>query len=406
MAKSGTFLQVAEDQEGAAPRLVTEFDGLPIRAGFVSSSNSTTTALADAATFTGGWEDVAGFDSVVIAAKTDQDGYFTTQFSPDGVNIDSTLTRQYRTAQIEAPHRFTITRRYVRVTFTNNSGSAQTYLRLQTMYGSKAELNAPTDSVLAQDFDATVTRPTNFIYEVALSRRQGWNTWNKWGYNGQIDATTATVWSAGGTFVRMPTAATLDVTSSSVNDTAAGTGAQSIVITGVDANYDEVIEVVALNGTTIVTTTNSYLGVNRMAVYAAGSGGFNDGTINAVVTTGGTTQAQIPANEGSTQQAIFFVPRAHTALMDWMYLNVVKTSGGGKPLVTFKVFVVSLVSGATYEVFRDTIDVALENHLELTPSQPFVVGEKSLIYLQATTDTTATACSGRFSLVTVRAVTA
>lgn len=142
----------------------------------ISEVNSTTETLVGGATFTGVGEDVSQYDSVVVSVKADQDGTFTVQFSNDNVNWDSTLTRYYRVNQIEAPHRFTVTRKFCRVTFTNTSAQALTYLRIQTSYGLKNNLNAPTDSTLAQDFDSTVVRPTDFRYEVALGKRQGYTT--------------------------------------------------------------------------------------------------------------------------------------------------------------------------------------------------------------------------------------
>lgn len=369
----------------------------------VLDSNSSTTLLTDTSVFTGDWEDVSEHGVIGVAVKTDQNGTFSVQFSPDGVNQDSTLTRYYRTNQIEAPHSFTITRKYARVVFTNDSGSDQTYFRLQTMLGGKPALNAPADSTLAQDFDSTPVRPTEFKYEVAEGLRQGYNTWNKWGYNADVDAGPETVWSFGGLFAELTSASTLDVVSTSTDDDASpATGAQSVIIYGIDGDHEEITEVVQLDGTTAATTTASFLGVNRVALYLAGSGGVNAGDINVTATTGGSNQAQIPAGEGSTQQALAFIPNKHKALMDWLYINVVKTSGGGNPLVTIKMWVTSLVSGARYEVFRSNIDTQRSNHVELRPQQPFIVGEKSLIEMEATTDTANTAVSVRFSYITVR----
>lgn len=369
-------------------------DGL----GKIDDNNSSSSALNAGNTFTGTWTDVSGFSSVVVAVATDQDGSFSVQYSTDATNVDSTLTRYYRTGKINVPHRFTNTRRYMRVVFTNDSASNQTYFRLQTELGDKEDLNAPLDSTLAQDFDATVVRPTDFFNEVAQGVRQGWTTWNKWGYNPDIDTAAAEdIWSIGGTFTQLSSAETMDLVSTSANDTSAGTGARSVIIYGVDANYMEQTEVVTLNGTTPVTTSNTWLGINRVAIYLAGSTGYNEGDINVTATTATTNQAQIPATEGSTQQALFFVPAQQQAYLDWMLINIVKTSGGATPTVTVKMYVTSLVSNSRYEVFRHIVDTSVENTVELTPSQPFVVGEKSLIKVQAETDQNNTAVSVRFS---------
>jgi len=59
------------------------------------------------------------------------------------------------------------------------------------------------------------------------------------------------------------------------------------------------------------------------------------------------------------------------------------------------------VSGSRYDVMTDYMDVSIENAHQYTPSQPFVVGEKSLIEFEVTTDTDNTAGTVRFSLVEV-----
>ncbi len=69
-----------------------------------------------------------------------------------------------------------------------------------------------------------------------------------------------------------PTAATaLEFVSDSVNDTAAGTGAREITVWGIDANYDELIQVIATNGTTAVPIPVSLLRVYRWKVTASGT---------------------------------------------------------------------------------------------------------------------------------------
>ncbi len=394
---------------GRPPTKMTIDNEVVLNDSFVSEANSTTTPLASGATFTGTWTDALKYPSVIVSTRTDQNGTWTVQFSPDGVNVDSTLTRYYHTDHIEVPHRFTMTRRYFRVTFTNTSASDQTYIRLQTILGPQEELNIPVDAVMAQDYDATSVRPTNFIYEVALGRRQGATTWNKWGYNADIDtASEETIWSPGGRITPLTTASTLTVVSSSANDDGdpAGTGARSIIVYGIDANRLSQTEVVTLNGTTNVVTSTTWLGINRIAIYLAGSLGVNDGTITATATTGGSTQAQIPAGQGSSQQAVFFTQANHQALADWLLINVNKIAGGTQPVVTIKAWVYSLVSGSRYEVFRHVIDTAVENSVELKPSQPFIIGEKSLLEFTATTDTNNTVASIRFSIIEFRDVDA
>lgn len=369
--------------------------------GGESATNSSTELLTNGSTFTGEWEDVSNYDSIIVALKTDQDGLLTVQYSPDGTNIDSSLTRYYRTSQIEPPHRFTNTRMYYRVLFENNSGSDQTYFRLQTMLKVTSQnLNIPVDSTMSQDYDAISTRPTDYTTEVALGRRQGSTTWNKFGYNEDVDAASAEIIASyGGTHTHLTSGETLDIVSDSTDDTnSSGTGLRLAVIYGVDSNWDEVIEVIAMNGTTTVTSINSYLGVNRLTIYTSGSSESNVGTITATATTSGNTMAQMPAGQGTTQQCIFYIPRNHQFITTWLYLSAIKSSGGGNPSVTFKGYVYSDVVQSKFEVYRDSIDTSGGGErIELKPAEPFIIGEKSILWFEAETTSNNTSVRGRFS---------
>ena len=368
--------------------------------GEISSVNSTSTLIATGDNFTGVWEDVSKFESVVVAVKTDQDGYFEIQFSPDGINQDSTLTRYYRTSQIEAPHRFTITRQYFRVVFYNNSGTNQTYCRLQTILGLRGDLNSPLDSTLSQDFDSISVRPSDYHSEVALNRRQGATTWNKFGYNVDVDIGTEIIASWGGTYQFLTTGETIDIVSSSTADDGdpAGTGVNSIVVYGVDENWDSQTVVYTMNGTTTVTSAESWIGINRVAVFLSGSGRTNAGTITATATSSGYTMAQMPVGVGVTQQMIFFVPQKHIFLAEWLHFTALKISGGGgSPEITFKGQVYSNVNNTIQEVYRGHLDVANANNLDVQPPVPFPISEKSILYFTATTDKDNTSITGRFS---------
>jgi hypothetical protein len=370
--------------------------------GVASLSNNSTTPLNAGAIYTGTGE-LNTYSDVMAFVKTDQDGTLYFDFSIDGTNWDSTLTYYYDTDRINPPHIAVKGYRYFRVRFTNTSASNQTYFRLQTNFGLFNKLTSPSNSIMPEGFDSMAVRPTHYQYEVAMGRRQGRTTWNKFGYNGDLDIGTETIWASGGTFTRINTASTFTVVSSSAQDIlTSGTGAWNVVIYYVDADRLAQTVVVPLNGTTPVVTAVTGLGINRAALFNTGSGDVNAGTITITATTGGTTQATIPAGEGTTQQAIFFTQANHTALMDFLSINVNKISGGGSPRVTVRGWVYSYVSTAKYLVFQQTIDTSVENSFTLNPNQPFVVGEKSIVYFEATTDTNNTIVSCRFSLIEVR----
>jgi hypothetical protein len=121
-----------------------------------SPSNSTITPLTSGSTWTGRWELVAPYNTVTTALKTDQAGTLYMEFSPDGVNADSVLSFDVAASTNEL-HRLTAARLYYRARFTN-SGSNQTYLRLQTLYGDHPLLTSTMNSTISADSDTLATR--------------------------------------------------------------------------------------------------------------------------------------------------------------------------------------------------------------------------------------------------------
>lgn len=131
-----------------------------------------------------------------------------------------------------------------------------------------------------------------FGLQVARGQIQGHSVVQVFGYNPDVDTTEESVWPDGGTVPHPTVASVLKISSSSANDTAAGTGARTVYIEGLDGSYNVVSETVILNGQTAVDTTNSYLYVNSFYVVTAGSGEANAGNINAGT---GTVTAGVPA---------------------------------------------------------------------------------------------------------------
>ena len=123
----------------------------------LSSYNSTTTAIDAGVTYTGDWEDVTRFNSVVVAAKSDVPGTLYMEFSRSGTgNADSTLTYLVA-AGVNEVHRLTVTRPFYRTRYLN-AGTNQATFEITTMYGGYTALAAPLNLALGADADATVTR--------------------------------------------------------------------------------------------------------------------------------------------------------------------------------------------------------------------------------------------------------
>lgn len=161
---------------------------------------------------------------------------------------------------------------------------------------------------------------TSEPFELQVARGQvGWHkTLFKYGYNPLIINVNETIWDGGGIYSYPAAAAVMYVSSSSTADTSAGTGARTVFIQGLDANYNEIDETVTLNGQTQVATTKSFLRVYRAYVVTAGTGGTNAGSIY-IGTSGassgvptGAYYARISVGEGQTLMAVYTVPAGQT----------------------------------------------------------------------------------------------
>lgn len=131
-----------------------------------------------------------------------------------------------------------------------------------------------------------------FGLQVSRGQIQGHSSVIVFGYNPDVDTTEESVWPDGGTVPHPTVASVLKISSSSANDTSAGTGARTVYIEGLNGSYNTVSETVILNGQTEVDTVNSYLYVNNFYVLTVGSGGVNAGNINAGT---GVVTAGVPA---------------------------------------------------------------------------------------------------------------
>ncbi len=142
------------------------------------------------------------------------------------------------------------------------------------------------------------------------------------GENDDVDGADlpTTVWNAkavgGPTQITFPSAAAAaSVVSDDANDTSAGTGARSIALFGVDANYDYQTEIVDMNGVTPVLSTTQFLFVHLacaigVGVNTAGTNGEATNIGNITVSIGGNLIDVIVAGQGQSQTSAIVVPKS------------------------------------------------------------------------------------------------
>lgn len=236
---------------------------------------------------------------------------------------------------------------------------------------------------------SSITRVgTSEPFELQVARGQ--IAWHKplfkFGNNATVGDSLETIWAEGGLYSYLTSATVLKVSSSSTDDTSAGTGARTVQLYGLDGDYNEINELVTLNGQTVVNTTQSFLRINRMIVRSAGSSGANAGVIYAGT---GTVTTGVPANvyasvngvTGSNQSlmALWTVPAGYTAYM--LQYDVSNGTTSNTPAVCKLILAVRPYG----EVFqsKDVKSLTTGMHVEESFAIPQKITEKSDIEVRA-----------------------
>jgi len=130
------------------------------------------------------------------------------------------------------------------------------------------------------------------------------------GFNPDIDSATVPedIWPQGGEVAFSDVAAVIDIVSTSALDTVAGSGARTILLVGVDANFDQITEIVSLNGLTPVATIQLFLFSNTCILQSVGALNANQGIITFSI--GGNLGNVIAVGKGQSQSAAAVFPNA------------------------------------------------------------------------------------------------
>ena len=171
-----------------------------------------------------------------------------------------------------------------------------------------------------------------FELQVARGFIEGHRTVTVFGYNGDVDTSEVTVWPLPSIITHPAAALQMKVSSTSADDTSAGTGARTVVIQGLDANYVEISETVTLNGQTEVLTAQSFLRINYAYVATAGSTNsaagdiyFGTGTVTAGVPA--TVYNIIKYDFNNTVTGHYTVPAGYTGYLSQGLFSAGQASG-------------------------------------------------------------------------------
>jgi hypothetical protein len=210
-----------------------------------------------------------------------------------------------------------------------------------------------------------------FDLQVARGQIDGHDHLDLFGYSAAVGSTAfGPLWegltSSGGNYPFPSTAATLSVASSSVSDTAV-----TMLIDGLDANFEPITESVALNGTTPVITTQLFLRVNSVKTTAGNAVG------NVTFTHTSTVIAKVNAGNGNTQMSVYTVPAGYTLFINYYQADGNTTTTSGAYMNTRQRFVhhpsgvVTVLNQTTYL-----------NNLQIPYTVPYEVLEKTDFEIQ------------------------
>lgn len=321
---------------------------------------STTTPLLSGQTFTSDIVRCDGYTQISTELKADQTGILNGTWYQDAAGTVPlrTFTVPYTPAENINWLSSVVFSEYFQFEFTN-TGPDQTQFHLkvildtQSKHGQLLELESfvPPNSlvnvnrvVLAgktpsgiynniNTNDAGALQVSDFRFDVALGNVPNYSIESKYGQNPDIDTGTEPedIWSNGGNYTGQPiggSAETITITSSSNNDTSAGTGARTVKLYGLDGNFDLQEETVTLNGTAGVTTVNTWRRMYLMEVLTAGSTGANQGTITARHTTT-TSNIFATIQSGINQSAVsaITVPSGYTMYIVKAAIEIARANG-------------------------------------------------------------------------------
>ena len=244
---------------------------------------------------------------------------------------------------------------------------------------------------IAQRTTSLITLVTNvsgdWFQRVGFGLISGYERASGWGNNPDVDTgTLPEVISPLGTSAVpwMNTATSLEILSANAADTAAGTGARTVAVFGLDASYNRVTVTVTLNGVTPVALGTQLVAINQVRVMTQGSGGTNAGLLTVRDAGGGTTRILVPAGRSISQCSGYTVPAGYTLQINRHLASINRTETAGRWITYTGAF--QLWDGTQYGPVILPLDIAVSDTAIATfHAEPgLVLPERSRFWLQVT----------------------
>jgi hypothetical protein len=233
---------------------------------------------------------------------------------------------------------------------------------------------------------------------IARGLIRGASVVHKFGRNPNIGGAPETIWMHGGTYTYLTSVSTVYVSGADAQDSAAGTGARTVTVQGLDADYNEIEETLTVDG---AVSTKSFLRVYRAFVASAGTLQTNKGAVlvSTGASGGGTVLADIGIigtgttfGLGQTQLALYTIPAGKTGYLTNWNVGI----GSYNDTATATLYTRETGNGLIFRT-RDIMDIPGGLH-QRTYTVPFALPEKTDIEIRAIA-TTGTTVSSAFDII-------
>ena len=229
-----------------------------------------------------------------------------------------------------------------------------------------------------------------FELQVVRGQVENHKTVFKFGYNPDINGTEETIWDVGGIYAYPSSAVVMTVTTDA--GTPANDNGVTVIIEGLDGDFNEISDEVTLAGAGTATTTKTFLRVNR--AYVSGS---QAPTGNLNITNGGTTYARITLGENQTLMAMWTVPAGYTGFLD--HVNIATGTTNANQYITAQI-VQRQLGGVFRVMMKQTLGSG--GVADFIIRYPILVPEKTDIEVRAVSSGSNNLISANFSMVYIK----
>jgi len=170
----------------------------------------------------------------------------------------------------------------------------------------------------------------DFLYAVASGQLDNLSLFQTRGNNPDIDAATSEdIIPWGGLYAWQSAAVAMEIISTNAaDDDPAGTGARTVLVTGLDASWNIQTATASMNGVAAVALPGTWRRINQVLVLTVGSSESNVGTISVRVTAGAVIQSQVLPGEGIDSVGIYTVPNGYSAFVLSYFLEISRAGTG------------------------------------------------------------------------------